>query len=55
MRDHDRRRTELSVHLRERAVLVRHFKKPRIQDFLRITVGSEDQCGRLIAVLRELG
>jgi histidinol-phosphate aminotransferase len=45
---------DLAMRLRERAVLVRHFKKPRIQDFLRITVGSEDQCRRLIAVLREL-
>jgi len=45
---------ELAARLRERKILVRHFKKPRIQDFLRITVGTEDQCGQLIAVLREL-
>ena len=30
------------------------FPKAGIQDFLRITVGTDEQCGRLIAVLREL-
>ena len=45
---------DLAAGLRQRNVLVRHFKKPRIQDFLRITVGTQEQCGRLIAALREL-
>jgi histidinol-phosphate aminotransferase len=45
---------ELFAALRERGVLVRHFQKPRIQDFLRITVGTDEECGRLIAVAREL-
>ena len=44
----------LAAWLREHNVLVRHFKKPRIQDFLRITVGTQDQCGRLVEVLRSL-
>ncbi len=34
--------------------LVRHFQKPRIEDFLRITIGTEEQCSRLIAVLGSL-
>lgn len=44
----------LAAELRQRGILVRHFQKPRIEDFLRITVGTEDQCSRLIAVARSL-
>ena len=44
----------LASQLRELGVLVRHFQKPRIEDFLRITVGTEDQCSRLIAAIRGL-
>jgi histidinol-phosphate aminotransferase len=45
---------ELATGLRKHGVLVRHFAKPRIGDFLRITVGTDEQCNRLIAVAREL-
>jgi len=48
------RGAELAARLRERAVLVRHFQKPRIEDFLRITVGTDEQCGRLLALLRDI-
>jgi histidinol-phosphate aminotransferase len=44
----------LAAQLRECGILVRHFQKPRIEDFLRITVGTEDQCSRLIALVRSL-
>jgi len=48
------RGADLAAKLRQRGVLVRHFQKSRIEDFLRITVGTDDQCNRLIAQLREL-
>jgi len=44
----------LAQSLRERDVVVRHFNKARIADFLRITVGTEQQNQRLIAALDEI-
>jgi histidinol-phosphate aminotransferase len=41
----------LAAGLRERGVLVRHFAKPRIADYLRITVGTEAEVERLLGVL----
>lgn len=41
----------LSAALREQGVLVRHFTAPRTADFIRITVGSEVELGRLTAAL----
>lgn len=40
--------------LRERAVIVRHFAKPRIDAFLRITVGTEAQCEALLDALHDI-
>jgi histidinol-phosphate aminotransferase len=40
--------------LRARAVLVRHFGKPRISDYLRITVGTETEIGRLLDACRDI-
>ncbi len=37
--------------LREQAVVVRHWNAPRLRDFLRITVGTDVQCDRLLAAL----
>lgn len=53
-RHRSRSGTDLAAALRQRGVLVRHFGKPRIADFLRITVGTEAECGRLVEVLRGL-
>lgn len=44
----------LAAALRERAVIVRHFKSPRIDQFLRITIGTDAQCLALLAALREI-
>jgi histidinol-phosphate aminotransferase len=45
---------DLAAGLRERAVLVRHFAKPRIADYLRITVGTSEQNKRLLAALEDV-
>jgi histidinol-phosphate aminotransferase len=41
--------SEFAMALREQAVLVRHFNKPRTAPYMRITVGSEEDIRRLIA------
>jgi histidinol-phosphate aminotransferase len=42
---------ELAADLRAQAVLVRHFARPRISDYLRITVGTNAQTDFLLAAL----
>lgn len=42
---------ELQAALRQRAVIVRHFAKPRIGDFLRISIGTEAENAALIDAL----
>ncbi len=45
----------LTAALRERSIIVRHFKNPaRIAPFLRITVGTDEQCAALTGALREI-
>lgn len=44
----------LLAQLRAHAVLVRHFAKPRIAQFLRITVGTDSECDTLLAALRQI-
>ena len=50
----DRDGPELAAELRARAVLVRHFNKPRTAPYLRITVGTEEDTARLIAAVDEI-
>ena len=40
--------------LRDRGIIVRHFKLPRIENFLRITIGTDEQNGELVAALKEI-
>ena len=40
--------------LRDRGIIVRHFKLPRIEEFLRITIGTNEQSGELVAALKEI-
>lgn len=48
----DRDAAQLQAELRSQGVLVRHFNKPRINQYLRITVGSREQCQRLLNAIR---
>ena len=45
---------EIAAKLREQGIIVRHFNKPRISDFLRITIGTSDQNNALIKGLDAL-
>ena len=49
---HDAEKSALA--LRQRGIIVRHFKAPRIEQFLRITVGTDEQCEALVKALREI-
>jgi len=43
---------ELFRRLREQSIIVRHFKLPRIDQHLRITIGTEEECTSLVKALR---
>ncbi len=51
----DRDALRISEELRSEGIIVRHFKKPRIEQFLRITVGTPDQNDELLAALKAGG
>lgn len=51
-RSHDA--ATLAAQLKQREIFVRHFKLQRIDQHLRITVGSDAECDALVAALREL-
>lgn len=50
----DHKGEALAKGLREQGVIVRHFNKPRISEFLRITVGTVEQNDALIVALKGL-
>jgi hypothetical protein len=43
---------ELAQQLREQGIIVRYFNKPRINQFLRITIGTDEQNQRLVDTLK---
>lgn len=45
---------QLAARLREKAIIVRHFRQERIEQFLRITVGTDDQCAALCRALAQI-
>lgn len=44
----------LAARLRERAIIVRHFKQPRIEQYLRISIGTPEECAALVQALCEI-
>ncbi len=51
VRHPERDAAKLAAALRERAIIVRHFKQPRIDQFLRITIGTDDEMAVLTSAL----
>jgi histidinol-phosphate aminotransferase len=45
---------DFSSRLRERGILVRHFNKPRIGDFVRISIGTDEEMGELLKICRDM-
>ncbi|MET0264910.1 MAG: histidinol-phosphate transaminase [Duganella sp.] len=44
----------IAAALRERAILVRHFRQPRIEQFLRISIGTDAECAALVEALHTI-
>ncbi|MCU0523866.1 MAG: histidinol-phosphate transaminase [Elainella sp. Prado103] len=49
--DHDA--AQLAAALRERNIIVRHFRLPRIDQFLRISIGTDPECQALVSALED--
>ena len=45
---------DLYLKLKERGVLVRHFDKPEIKEYNRITIGSFEQMQKFINIVRDI-
>ena len=45
---------DLALLLREQGIIVRHFSKPRIDQYLRVTIGTKDQNNLLIGNLQKI-
>jgi len=49
-----RRGADLYAGLKKAGILVRHFKASRIENFLRISIGTDDECATLVKALNDL-
>jgi histidinol-phosphate aminotransferase len=46
--------SDLYRKLRENGILVRHFNQPRIDSYVRVTIGTQEEVDELIRVIRQL-
>ena len=46
--------SELYNQLKERQILVRYFKHPRIQNYVRISIGTDGEIDRLLSAIQEI-
>ena len=45
---------ELYLELKRRGILIRHFDKPRLRDYIRITIGTEEQMRCFITTIQQI-
>jgi histidinol-phosphate aminotransferase len=45
---------EIQQQLRQRKIVVRHFPQPRIVEFLRISIGTPEECKALVRAMQEI-
>ena len=45
---------EIFDYLRSHGIIVRRFDKPRISEYLRISIGTDEEMDRLVSVLKEI-
>lgn len=50
----DKEAGEIFEKLKEKGIYVRHWNKPRISNYLRVTIGTDEQMDRLMEALREI-
>ena len=49
------RAVDLHRKLRDRGILVRYFRQPRVESFIRVSVGKPTDTDALVRTLREIG
>ena len=54
IRHESRKAKDLQAQLRERGILVRYFDKPRIDNYLRVSIGSDSEMDAFIEALKDI-
>ncbi len=53
-RHRERPGADLAARLREKAILVRHFPTERIENYLRISIGTDAECDKLVEAFKQI-